>query len=411
MSPPGQLTARCQSSRGEIAYREYVSPDDSALVEVLILGELIVRTNGAVAPGLSPALAETLTLLAAYGRPMTAEKLGKVHSLRPSKGAFEQYITRLNKRFDALIVSGGSRGSTTYQLDPVRCHVDATEFVQGVDAGRDVDDLLRLWRANPEVDLASPPWAAVKEARTRLIKRIADLPEEEYAALAELARFEALFHDDQELDKIRPSGPHSKHWLLVVEDNPEMMEEICGRLEKKYNIKQIRDIRQWRDFRKVTSQLDKIHGALIDLSLTPSGRDNDGLEIARDLQDTEIPVALVTANRMESTEFLREDRMAEYRLVDIVDKTDPNWFNALRITAALLVGDGVVERRRRMQTWLKAAYRNFRREASDPGSLAFARRREWDDVYAKALGLAAVGDVDEAAEAVGRFCRTWPTSD
>lgn len=386
-------------------------PDDSALVEVFILGELIVRENGAIAPGLSRALAETLTLLAAYGRPMTAEKLSKAHSHRPTKGAFEQHITRLNRRFDALVVSGGSRGSTTYQLDPARCRVDAMEFVQGVDAGRDVDDLLRLWRANPEVDLASPPWAAVKEARTRLIKRIADLSEEEHAALAELARFEALFPDDQELDRIRPSGPHSKHWLLVAEDNPAMMEEICGRLEKKYNIKQISDIRQWRDFRKVASQLDKMHGALIDLSLTPSGRDKDGLEIARDLQDTEIPVALVTANRMESTEFLREDRKAEYRLVDIVDKTDPNWFNALRITAALLTGDGLEQRRWRMQTWLKAAHRNFRRQASDSGSLAYKGRKEWDEIYAKALGLSVVGDVDEAAEAVSRYCRTWRTSD
>jgi CheY-like chemotaxis protein len=378
----------------------------------LILGELIVRNKGADVLGLSPALAETLTLMAAYGRPMLARELRSAHSHSPAMDAFNQYISRLKNRFDIPIVSEGPRGRTRYQLDPGKCRVDAMAFGHGVEAGNDVDDLLRLWRGTPPEGVLNAP--AVKEALDRLIKRIGDLADVDQAALAELPRFAALFPDDRALDQFRRSGPHSKPRLLIVEDNAEMMEEIRGRLETAYRLKCLASIEDWRKFRGDRAALGLIQGALIDLSLTPDGDDRRGLEIVRYLQDnTEIPAALVTANRMESSEFRQAERMEEFRLVDIVSKQSANWYDALEATADLLVGRGVGERQRRMETWLNAAHRKVRRETHDaaPGSVAAGRRQRCDAEYVTVLGYVRIGDVDAAQKAVDRFCLTWRTSD
>jgi hypothetical protein len=284
-------------------------------------------------------------------------------------------------------------------------------FVQGVEAGDDVDDLLRLWRDVPLEGVVSAP--PVKDALNRLIKRIGDLPEAGQAALAELPRFAALFPDDHELDRFRRSGPRSRPWLLIVEDHPEVMDEICGRLTA-YRLKCLASIEDWRKFRGDRAGLSLIQGALIDLSLTATGDDQKGLEIVRYLQDnTEVAAALVTANRMESSEFRQAERMEEFRLVDIVNKQSVNWYNALEATAELLVGRGIGERQRRMETWLNAAHRKVRRETHDaaPGSVAAGRRQRCDEDYMNTLRLVRIGDVDAAQQAVERFCVTWRTSD
>ena len=167
-----------------IVYREYVQPLDPSPVEVLILGELVVRKNGKDVTGLPRALAETLTLLAAQRRPVLAREIMSAHSLRPSRDAFDQHITRLKNRFSLPIVSEGPRGATAYKLDPAKCQVDAVRFVQGVEDRQDIDDLLRLWRGPaPQAVLNS---SGVQDALARLIGRISDLPEGEQAALAEL---------------------------------------------------------------------------------------------------------------------------------------------------------------------------------------------------------------------------------
>jgi CheY-like chemotaxis protein len=378
--------------------------------EVLILGDLVVRENNADIPTLSATLAETLTLLAAYGRPTLARELRSVHSSGPSQDAFDHHITRL-RQCGLPVLSAGPRGRTQYQLDPERCHVDAVAFVRGVDAVGDLDDLLRLWRGAAPASVLRPP--VVKAAMTRLIKRISDLPDEDLAVLAEMPRFAALFPDEHDLDRARQSGPRSKPRLLVVEDNAPVMEEICGRLEATCRLTRLTSIEDWRRFRGSMAELRLIQGALIDLSLTALGDDQKGLEIVRYLQEnTEIPVALVTANRMESSEYRQAERMEEFRLVDIVSKQSANWYNALEATADLLVGNGVVARRRRMETWLNAAHRKIRRETRDaaPGSVAARRRQQCDTDYAAALGVVRVGDVDAGQQAVDQFCVTWRVS-
>jgi len=394
-----------------IAYRKYVPPHDPEPVEILILGELIVRKNGADVPDLSPALAETLTLLAARRRPVLARELRSAHSLQPSQDSFDHYITRLKNRFGLPIVTAGPRGGTTYQLDPALCRADAVAFVRGVDAGEDIDDLLQLWRGPAAAGVLRS--AEVKDALARLVQRICELPDADLAALAELPRFAALFPDDQTLDRVRPSGPRSMPRLLVVEDSPEMMAEICDRLTS-YRLTPKTSIEEWRKFRDDKAHLGLIQGALVDLSLAAKGDDRKGLEIVRYLQEhTEVPTALVTANRMESSEYRQAERMEEFRLVDIVNKQSPDWYNELEATAELLVGRGVAERRRRMETWLNAAYRKVRRETHDaaPGSVAARRRRQCGRDYMIALGLARLDDVDVAQTAVDQFCATWRTSD
>lgn len=391
-----------------------MTSDDPSPVEVFILGDLIVRRDGADVPGLTTTLAKTLVLLAVQGGPLRKGALQGQLGNRTSDDSVYQNIKKLRKQ-GLPIGTSGPRGDTAYYLDLTRCRVDAVDFVRGVDAGQEIDGLLRRWRgAVPEGVLNSPPWSAVKDARTRLIKRISELPEADQGALSGLARFADLFRDDQEVDRIRPAGPRSRPRLLVVEDSPDMMAEISGRLDARYRLTCLRSIDEWRDFRtKKRQELDLLQGALIDLSLTRLGNDKKGLEIVTYLRDnTGIPVALVTANRMESSEFLQAERMTHYRLVDIVNKHSDDWYDALETTAGLLVGNGVKERQRRMETWLNAAHHQLRQETSDasPGSVAFSRRKKCDEEYASLLGLVRVGDVDAADEAVKRFCANWRTS-
>jgi CheY-like chemotaxis protein len=406
----GSACGQMSAIREANAYGKYVQPHNTATVEVLILGDLIVRKNGEDISGLTTALAETVTLIAAHCGPVLRRKLRSAHSDDVPEDGFSKRISRL-RELGVPIVTGGSRGATTYRLDSATCQVDAVRFVQGVEAGHDIDDLLRLWRSPaPPAVLGS---AAVRKAVDRLIGRISELPEADQAALTDLPRFAALFPDDQELDKIRPSGPRSRPWLLVVEDDAEVMDEICGWLETAYRLKRLTGIDEWRKFRAEKDELALIQGALVDLSLTPDGGDQRGLEIVRHLRDnTEIPTALVTANLLERNELGRNDRMDELRLVDILNKQSRNWYESLEATAELLVGTGVVERRRRMETWLRWTYRELRRETHDaaPDSVAARRRKTCHDQYIAALSLVLAEDVDAAQQAVDRFCATWRTS-
>lgn len=398
--------------RGRIAYREKMPPLNSDPIEVLILGDLIVRRDGAEAGALTPSLAEALILLAAYGRPVPAGQITSDHRNSPDKGSVHQYISRLKNEHRLPVVSGGPRGGKTYQLDARRCRVDAADFVTGVAAGRDIDGLLRLWRGGvPQAVLASPPWGDIRAARTRLIERIAGLRIEERLALRELARFTALFPDDRELDPVRPHGRGSRPRLLVVEDSEQVLGEISSRLKSDYDIIGVPGRDEWRrDFRDDKDRLGLIDGALIDLHLTRLGNDFRGREIAGFLcEHTQIPAALVTANPGERSEYRRARNMEELRLVDIVNKQGEEWYEELESTARLLVGQGVKERQHRMRTWLAHAYRKVERDTENaaPGSVASGRRRACFREYQGALGLVEGGDLDEAQRAVDRFCGTW----
>jgi len=383
-------------------------------VEVLILGDLAVHVRGVdLDPPLTRSLAETLILLALFGRPVKTAELRNALDWHPNDGSLQQYISKIKKQ-GLPIVSSGSRGHMEYALDTGCCRVDAQEFIRGVGDGWPIDSLLGLWRGaiDPAV-LNTRPWTAVKRARAELIRRIAALAEPEQTALTELDRFADLFPGDKDVDEIRPHGPGSRPRLLLVEDEPEMMREIRGRLEPYYRITPITTIDDWRDFRKQPENLERIDGALVDLHLTSSLNDQRGIEIVKYLRDyTRIPAALFTANGMERSGYQHQRRMAEFRLVDIVDKKNDDWWEALEAASRLLTGTGVPERRRRLETWLETAYLKLQRETegAPPGSVPAGRRRRCDQDYARVLALVRVEDIETAEREVDRFCRSWPTS-
>jgi len=301
-----------------------------------------------------------------------------------------------------------------YALEAGRCEIDAREFACGVSTGLAIDELLHLWRGavDPAL-LATNAWAAVRNARSELILRIAALPAAEQAALSELARFTALFPGDREVDLIRPHGPGSRPRLLVVEDDLAMMTEIQERLDANYRTTPIASIEEWRTFKKDPQNLEWIDGALVDLHLTSSLNDRRGIEIVKYLRDqTGIPAVLFTANGLERSGVRHQRRMAEYRLVDIVDKRTDDWWDALDAACRLLTGSGEPERRWRLETWLETAHLGLQRETdgAPPGSVTARRRQQGDRDYLRVLGLVRLDDIDVAEREVDRFCRTWPSS-
>lgn len=387
------------------------SSGDRGPVEVLVLGPPIVRVGGAAPLRLTRALAKTVILLAARGGPVGLGEFTK--ELAVGKDSVHQNISKLRK-LDIPIAQTGRGDTGEYHLEPAGCRIDAQEFARGAD-GEDIGAMLSLWRGPlPEFPqflpkgLDAPWWATVKAARSRIIQRISELSEAERRRLAELPRFAGLFPGDQEVNRIRLHAPDAKPRLLVVEDDPDMMRQICRRLDSNYKITPLRGIDEWFDYRDhQAGQLALIQGALIDLSLTSKLNDKEGLEIVTHLRDkTGVAVALVTANSLESTEFDKLERMALYRLVDIVNKQSDDWYSALERTTRRLVGTGVQERRRRMETWLNAAHQKVMMETSDSdpdsvqGRLRHTRHVEW----ASLLGRVQVEDVDEVAKEVTRYC-------
>lgn len=377
--------------------------------EISVLGEFIVRRDGVEITGVTKVLQDTLTRLAVAGGPVRKQDLG-AHS----DDAAEKAISRLKAGKGLPIEKAGQRGNTAYFLGEGRCTVDALEFARGVDAGADIDGLLQLWRgAVPPDVLNSRPWKTVKDARSRLIERIAGLPLEERTALTGLARFTDLFPHDPEVDAIRLRGKRHRPRLLVIDDSPEVLEEIRARLKISYDISTLPGLEEWRGFRDVPGKLDLIDGVLIDLRLTADGNDKRGLEIARHLRDhTDIPAALMTANSTERSETRHAELREEFRLVDIVNKQGKDWSEELERTAELLVGDGVEERQNRMQTWLRTAYRKVKRETRNagPNTTAFRSRQACHRQFLAALSLVEEGDLDAAQDTVDRFCRTPWTS-
>jgi CheY-like chemotaxis protein len=386
-----------------------MASDDAGPFEILILGDFIVRRDGVEITGVTPVLQDTLTRLAVAGGPVRKQDLA-AHS----DDAAEKAISRLKTRNGLPIGKTGQRGSTAYFLDQERCTVDALDFAHGVDGGADIDGLLQLWRGAVPADvLNSRPWKTVRDARSRLIDRIAGLPLEERTALTELARFTDLFPYDPEVDAIRLRGKRHRPRLLVIDDSPQVLEEIHAKLKTSYDISTLPGLDEWRKFRDTPAKLDLIDGVLIDLRLTADGNDQRGIEIARYLRDhTDIPAALMTANSTERSETRHAELREEFRLVDIVNKQGKDWSEELERTAELLVGDGVEERQNRMHTWLRTAYRKVKRETRNaaPTSTAFRSRQACHKQFLAVLSLVEEGDLDAAQLAVDRFCKTRWTS-
>jgi hypothetical protein len=387
---------------------------DGPSLEILVLGPVVLRRNGVELPPPTRKPAEMLRALALapIGAYVTTTELGQQLSRGPVRdtradNAIQQHIRALRNTHQVPIETG-ERGTRGYRLIRDMCRVDAWEFVAAADSAG-IEELLGMWRDGvPALD--GRQWERVRAARSRLIQRISELPQPTRSTLADLDRFTSLFPDDQEVDKIRGQGRGSRPRLLVVDDDPDMLKEICERLDPYYECVPLTDIKEWREFRNKRDNLHRIHGALVDLHLTESLADSRGLEIVNYLKDkTKLPVALVTANPPERNAYGSEKNRKEFRLVDIVDKKQLDWWRALERAAKLLVGQGEEESRHRLETYLEHAYRAMQRANADapPGSVAARRMDQCRRSYGEVLRVVKVEPLEVAKKQVSIFCEQW----
>lgn len=213
---------------------------------------------------------------------------------------------------------------------------------------------------------------------------------------------------DQELDPIRPSGqrPPGKK-LLIVED--EIGETIVDVLEEEgYECTLITSYAAWKKLRD--KGLVGFDGALVDLHLH-SRDDAMGMHIIKYLRDsTEIPTAMVTTNPQHTRHHDKHQMLAEYRLVDLVDKDDrERYLQDLPATARLLVGTDDESCRHRLATWVEAAVCRVTRETAESGSdqVAQDRLRECREAAQRAQDTIRFGSLNEAQRQVDTLCRQF----
>ncbi|MFI7609205.1 hypothetical protein ACIBTV_29400 [Micromonospora sp. NPDC049366] len=383
-------------------------------LEILVLGPVVLRQGRAETAIQDGKPAEALlALVSARGEGWVYTRQA-VRTWRPPSGRDQLTESAVHQRMRKLREYGvpvetGPRNSGRYRLTPGSCRVDAWDFVAGVQAGADIDELTRMWRQPPSpriLDLLLG--SAVGDARRKLIERIAGLDDVAQDHLADLDRFTAIFPDDRSVDRIRRHGPRRRKRLLVVEDDPDMLEEICGRLEPTYRCVRIQSIEEWQALRD--RGLDGIDGALVDLHLTPDRDDKRGQDIVSYLcKETEIPAALVTANAPDRSAYGSAAHRKEFRLVDIVDKQQRDWWEPLQRAVRFLVSDAEDDRRHRLETWLEHAFRTVERANASvaPGSVGALQMQDCRVAYGDVIRAIRVEPIEDAASKVDEFCRRW----
>jgi CheY-like chemotaxis protein len=216
-------------------------------------------------------------------------------------------------------------------------------------------------------------WSRAFAARRSLLELITALPPGQRSQVANLAAFGVLFPGDPEVAGIRLAAQAAaRNRLLIVEDE-DIGDTLVDILEQEgYECDLIRSWRAWKTLKE--TGLSGYDGAFVDLHLL--GREDAmGLHIVEHLRDyTDIPCAVVTTNPMHTRSYERQKVMAQYRLVDLVDKRE-GWLRELPATARLLVGTDDESRRHRLTTWVRAAEYRVRRETEEDGNGSVARAR------------------------------------
>ncbi|WP_067178151.1 hypothetical protein [Microtetraspora niveoalba] len=392
--------------------------DQVPSVEIAVLGEINVRVGGEVV-ALAGRPAAVLLLLALAGRPVPRRDLWE--SLKQGKGIKEQTVEKhasdLKTKFGVPVESLRSGGRLCYRLDPARCRVDAIRFVEGVQGLRDtgpgrIDELMGLWRADPREihpGVAAHWWRPLIEARDTLVRHVLAMDPAARAALDRLGAFTACFPHDPIVDRIRPGG---RKRLLIVDDDVEVGRDIHRLLRPYYDCTLLTGedvLEQWE--RMIDDpRLHTFDGALIDLHLTGTLNDRRGYVIAAHLRDfTDVPAALVTANATDVSHRRQQATMEEYRLVDIVPKTNPAWHEGVREAARLLTDEDETARRKRLEVFLASAWREVRRrrESLPDGSVGAGRLAGAGAKYQEADHEVRYGAFDVAERLVRRFRHEW----
>jgi hypothetical protein len=386
-------------------------------LEIAILGELRMRRDGRELANPTNRPATVLVILALASEPVPVSRLCRM--LDSKQNAVEQQVSALRNGHDIPVKTSGQRGKAQYSLDRGCCQVDALTFAEGVGGLSEhpeaaaIDELLGLWRGDPRTEHREVPvdeWDEIFDARNRLIRAIERLSLQRRESLSGLARFTGYFPNDLRVHPIRPraEGIGRRKRLLIVED--EVVETIVGLLEDDYECVPIVSFKDWNRFKKVELRESQVDGALIDLHL--EGTDDAlGMEIVKYLQfHTDIPAAVVTSNADAHTVSKKNRMLVEYRLVEIVDKDDRRrYLRSIPEVAELLVGDDEHSRRRRMETFVRAALHQEERETAESGrgSVTESRLAECRKEAETAERLIWEGAVDEVQRVVDAFLRRW----
>jgi hypothetical protein len=380
-----------------------------------VLGELEFVPSTAALTELKGRARQVLILLVLV---MTAERTAEDLSRRLRadpplhKSTVHQYLGELR----AAGIPLRQRGThpEQYSLDPGKVTVDAWQLIEGVAADPTPDDINRLaqlWRGDPERAHQLEPWLwrPVQRARDELVRLMARLPRAERPRDAVLGRLAPELVGDAVPRARRAALPR----VLVIDDlHAETVAHQVLASECECRCESITSFDEWLAFRDEVDVGTEYQAALVDLHLNndPAVDDKLGLQIIKWLRDrTEIPVAAVSSAPGSGLARERARLRAEYRLVEIVDKGRENrYLNEIPVVVSLLVGNSEASRRARLETWLMHAERRWQRDAFErrtPGEELTRMREE----YQAADMAVRHGAVDEAADLVEAFCRTWKT--
>jgi hypothetical protein len=198
--------------------------------------------------------------------------------------------------------------------------------------------------------------------------------------------------------------------ILVVDDLHADTVAYQAMAEGDFECDLIRSFPEWLEFKEQVQVGLEYQAALIDLHLNPDPAYDDklGLSIIKWLRDnTEIPVAAVSSAPGSGRSRERDQLRAEYRLVEIVDKGQANrYLNEIPEVVQLLLSEDEDSRRARLETWLMHAERRWRRHALGRRLPVEQLIRAQEEHQAADMAVRH-GTVDEAADLVQAFCRTW----
>jgi CheY-like chemotaxis protein len=243
------------------------------------------------------------------------------------------------------------RGEGFYKLDMSRTEIDALDFVDRVrnddiDHG-ELDNLLGMWRGNPQVlysDLPDAEWDELVRAVGQLLGRLAKLSPSQLNALANFRRFSQFFPEETSTLQPATTRPvRSGHRILIVENEVQIAQTmsailfehdclIATSLEEAMSV--------------LTGRLDELDGAVIDLHLTDR-LDSAGLEILSFIRDRrpDLPRLLITASPPAGSQ---EQIRQTYGLFDIVVKgADGYSASGVRDAVTHMLGDEDDDVRRR----------------------------------------------------------------
>lgn len=399
-----------------------------AQCEISVLGTLAVSVDGRRLDKVGgPTAAAVLTVLALAGRRgCAAYKL--LDSVRhpdtnapqiSSQNALQQHLSGL-RRLGIPVAGYGELHSSGYALEWDRVRVDAAEFIEAVDALPEtpapgqLTTLLSMWREDPRslhTRVAAGCWSRVLQARRTLLDKIErSVP----GAVPGLAEFADLFPADPDLAAVRALLQRSERKrLLVVED--QNLDLIVETLRSDYECVPIADLTSWHRYLRGCNDRPDVHGALIDLHLTPALNDMQGLDIAEWLRDhTEIPTALMTMAPPpgDLTERVSTHRR-RYRLAKIIYKgRDGLDLSGIREAAACLTGHAEHHVRTRLETWLEhVAFSTEERLDRYPRTRQVARQRdEFEQDAERARRAMAREPLATARRAVEEFRAKWDDS-